>query len=62
MSPGLKVHESWALFIRPKKTWGLTPPMFLEEHDQAEKDDPQPHVVVALGFFMTNWEPCKSSL
>ncbi len=29
---------------------------------QAEKEDPQPQVVVALGFLMTNCAPCKSSL
>lgn len=30
--------------------------------DQAENEDPQPQVVVALGFLMTNCEPCRSSL
>jgi hypothetical protein len=28
----------------------------------AEKDDPQPQVVVALGFLITNCEPLMSSL
>lgn len=30
--------------------------------DQAENEEPQPQVVVALGFLMTNCEPCRSSL
>jgi anhydro-N-acetylmuramic acid kinase len=29
---------------------------------QAEKLDPQPQVVVAFGFLITNWAPCRSSL
>ena len=29
---------------------------------QAEKDDPQPQVVVAFGFLITNCAPCRSSL
>lgn len=29
---------------------------------QAEKLDPQPQVLVALGFLMTNWAPSRSSL
>ncbi len=29
---------------------------------QTEKLDPQPQVVVAFGFLMTNWAPCRSSL
>ena len=27
-----------------------------------EKLEPQPQVVVAFGFLMTNWAPCRSSL
>ncbi len=30
--------------------------------DQAEKLEPQPQVVVAFGFLITNWAPCRSSL
>ena len=29
---------------------------------QAEKLEPQPQVVVAFGFLITNWAPCRSSL
>jgi hypothetical protein len=29
---------------------------------QAEKLDPQPQVLVAFGFLITNWAPCRSSL
>ena len=29
---------------------------------QAEKLEPHPQVVVALGFLITNWAPCRSSL
>jgi hypothetical protein len=28
---------------------------------QTEKLDPQPQVVVAFGFLITNCEPCRSS-
>jgi len=28
----------------------------------AEKLEPQPQVLVAFGFLMTNWAPCRSSL
>src|SRR6516225_2195586 len=31
-------------------------------HAQTEKLEPQPQVVVAFGFLMTNWAPCRSSL
>jgi hypothetical protein len=30
--------------------------------DQAENDEPQPQVVVAFGFLITNCAPCRSSL
>ena len=33
-----------------------------ERSDQAEKLDPQPQVVVAFGFLITNCAPCRSSL
>ena len=29
---------------------------------QAEKLEPQPQVLVAFGFLITNWAPCRSSL
>lgn len=29
---------------------------------QAEKDEPQPHVVAALGLRITNWDPDRSSV
>ena len=32
------------------------------EPAQAEKLEPQPQVVVAFGFLITNWAPCRSSL
>ncbi len=35
---------------------------FLNGSTQTENEDPQPQVVVALGFLMTNCAPCKSSL
>ena len=28
----------------------------------AENDEPQPQVLVAFGFLMTNWAPSRSSL
>ena len=33
-----------------------------EIRPQAEKLEPQPQVVVAFGFLITNWAPCRSSL
>ena len=30
--------------------------------DQVEKEDPQPQVLVAFGFLITNCAPCRSSL
>ncbi len=29
---------------------------------QAENEEPQPQVVVAFGFLITNWAPSRSSL
>ncbi len=37
-------------------------PFVVETGSQAEKLDPQPQVVVAFGFLMTNCAPCRSSL
>ncbi len=34
----------------------------VERFRQAEKLEPQPQVVVAFGFLITNWAPCRSSL
>ena len=41
-----------------------TKPRFLNvrKKDQAENDDPQPQVVVAFGFLITNCAPSRSSL
>jgi anhydro-N-acetylmuramic acid kinase len=36
--------------------------LFSPQAGQTEKLDPQPQVVVAFGFLITNWAPCRSSL
>jgi len=41
---------------------GREAPGALTAPDQTLKLEPQPQVVEALGFLMTNWAPSKSSL
>lgn len=49
-----KALECWA-HTRPLEEALKAPPPF--GSDQTEKDEPQPHVVVAFGFLITNCEP-----
>lgn len=51
--------------LRPKEkgAWGpFLSKQSLLAGGQAEKLEPQPQVLVAFGFLMTNCAPCKSSL
>ena len=43
-------------------TQDLSLPGALLSQLQTEKDDPQPHVVAALGLRIINWAPDRSSL
>jgi len=49
-------------FSRIKKRGTLCPVFFKPAKYQAENDEPQPQVVVAFGFLMTNCDPSSPSL
>jgi anhydro-N-acetylmuramic acid kinase len=52
-----------ALYPRTKRTGRpRRPASCATAPAQTENDDPQPQVVVALGFLITNWAPSRSSL
>ena len=51
--------ERQAAKSRPKAAFGQDADA--RQH-QAEKLEPQPQVLVAFGFLITNWAPCRSSL
>ncbi|AJY65977.1 hypothetical protein B7760_00064 [Burkholderia glumae] len=52
----------------PRKAWGFGiagdagPRAASVAAGQTENDEPQPQVVVAFGFLITNWAPFRSSL
>jgi hypothetical protein len=54
--PGIRKYKQ-----ESREASGSAALRFLETPNQAEKDDPQPQVLVALGFLITNWEPSKPS-
>lgn len=48
--------------VHMQKTGHLAPFFFASACVQTENDEPQPQVVVAFGFLMTNCAPFRSSL
>ena len=53
-----EVYKFWT----PKKKPGEARAPPGENDAQAEKDEPQPQVVTALGLRMTNWAPSRPSV